>query len=144
MGNKDNPTLNRIFTGNDKEMSEEQARNLIKSPEYDKFNRQKIKDIISAENAHKIRRVEEIQRNMAIDLIRKTKDGEVLALILKCYFAGYSDKKIAKTLMKAEKDLPHFTSLQKAIDFVKAAREEAKYRVMVELNKRKITPVILN
>ena len=141
---KSDPTLNRIFTGNDAEMSAEQARNLIKSPEYEKYTRDKVKNMLAEENAHKRARAEAIQRDMAIDLIRKTKDGEILALILKCFFAGYSDKKIAKTLMKAEKDMPHFISLSKAIHFVENARKEGLYRVQCELNKRRVAPVTLN
>ena len=83
---------------------------------------------------------------MAIELIQHTKDGEILCLILKCFFAGYSDKKIAQTLIKSEKskEMPYFNSLSKAIDFVKNSREEAVYRVKCELNKRRVAPVILN
>jgi len=143
---KPEPTLNRIFTGSDAEMTAEQARNLINSPEYDEFNKQKIKDIIASEDAHARLMEETKQRNMAIDLIRKTKDGEILALILKCFFAGYSDKKIAKTLMRGEKSkgMPYFRSLTKAIHFVVKTREEAVYRVKCELNKRRIAPIALH
>ena len=142
---KEKPTENRIFTGSDDELNAEQARNLIKSPEYKKHHEQKVKDMFIIDSPYNQERKIEWEKNQAIELIRATKDGELLANILKCVFHGFTDKKIAKTLMKSERrDVKHFASLNVAIQFVKASREEAVERVKAILAARRVAPVSLN
>lgn len=146
---KEKPADNRIFTGNDKEFTHEQARNLMKSPEYKKHQENLVKKALVGENDWALRARIIRERNFAIDLLRGTSEGNLLALILDCVFAGYSDKKIAKTLMKADTrrigvDKLRFSSLTKAIKFVVEKREEAKFIVMRELDKLKLKPVLFN
>ncbi len=145
---KEKPADNRIFTGNDEELTHEQARNLMKSPEYQKHQKDLLKKTLIGNNDSYKQQVRLFkERDFAINLLRGSAEGNILALILDCFFAGYNDKKIAKTLMKADTVLGnkiHFTSLTKAIKFVVEKREEAKYIVMRELDKLKIKPLLLN
>ena len=137
----DKPTDNRIFTGSDAPFSAEQVGNLLKSKEFGVVQNNRIKDIVGNTVLPQIaaaRRSNQIM--VAIDLIRATKDGNLMADILKCRFAGYSHKKIAKTLMKSEADVPYFPSLAKAIKFVENNEKEGLYRVKVQLSKQVIIP----
>ena len=84
------------------------------------------------------------QITMAISLIRDTKDGELLSDIMYCRVAGYSHKKIAKTLMKAKHTgIPTFPSVGKATKFIESCEKEAAYRVKVALMKRKTSRIIM-
>ncbi len=132
------PAENRIFTGNDKPLSAEQVGNIIKSPKFGLVQENKIKEIVTNSVLPQIRKARlDLQLSQAIDLIRPTKDGDLMADILKCIYAGYKYKRIAKTLMKSEKDgVPYFSSLGKAIDFVKKAEKEGLYRVKTMLSKK--------
>lgn len=131
------PTENRKYTGSDKEFTAEQVANLLKSTEFDAEQRKTIKNIAAtAVTPEQQKRNDDIQVNMSMELIRGQKDGDLLIAILKCRYAGYSHEKIAKTLMKSERDLPHFTSLDKAVKFVKDKEHEAFYRVKVALAKK--------
>lgn len=138
---KEDSTENREFTGSDKPLSAEQAGNLLKSPEFNLVQRNRIKDIVMSSVLPQIAAARRHNQMMAsIDLIRETKDGDLMADILKCCYAKHSYKKIAKVLMKSEKDVPYFTSLNKAIEFVKECEREAVYRVKVALSKKIIIP----
>ena len=133
----DNPTDNRIFTGSDKPFSAEQAGNLLKSPEFDLEQHKRIKAIAdTAQTPQQMQQEHKKQLLLACELIKDFPDGDLLAIILKCRIVGYSHKKIAKTLMKSERDLPYFTSLGKAIKFVEEKEKEAFYKVRVALSKR--------
>lgn len=140
---KEKPTENRIFTGSDKPFSAEAVRNLIKSPEFDIVQHNRIKNLVANSVTPQVAAVRRRQQMfLAIDLIRPTKDGDLLADILKCRFIGYTYKKIAKVLMKSERDLSYFSSLGKAIKFVKNAEKEGTYRVKVALAKKNPTIII--
>ena len=134
---KDKPTENRIFTGSDEPFTAEQTGNLLKSPEFRIAQENRIKAILDASVSPQIAQARQNRQIMAsIDLIRHTKDGDLLADILKCCYSKISYKKIAKTLMKSERELPYFSSLSKAIKFVKEAEKEGLYRVKVALLKK--------
>ncbi len=137
---KEKPTENRIFTGSDKEFTSEQTYNLLRSPEFSLVQKNRIKKILKNTVSPQIaaaRRNQQVM--MAIQLIRPTKDGDLLAGILECRFAGYTYKRIAKTLMKLPSGPKCFTSLKQAIKYVEDSEKEAKYRVKVALeNKSKI------
>ena len=134
---KEKPTENRKFTGNDKSMSAEQVGNLLKSSEFDIAQKQNIKDILNNTVAPQIEGARRnIQMLKAMELIRPQKEGDLMIIILKCRYAGYSHEKIAKTLMKSERDLPHFSSVEKAAKFVKDKEHEGLYKVKVALSKK--------
>ncbi len=134
---KEKPTENREFTGSDKNFTAEQAGNLLKSSEFDRVQRKRIKEIVMSTVAPQIESSRKnIQMMQAMELIRPQKDGDLLISILKCRYAGYSHEKIAKTLMKSERDLPHFSSVEKAVKFVKDKESEGFYKVRVALSKK--------
>ena len=134
---KENPTENRIFTGTDEPFSAEQLGNLLKSTEFNAEQHNRIKDIVGQASNPRIE-AQKLMRDVfrSIDLIRHTKDGDLLVNILKCRYYGYTHKKIAKTLMKSERDLPHWSSITKAVKFVEAAEKEGLYRVNVALSNK--------
>ena len=146
---KEKPADNRIFTGNDAELTHDQARNLMNSPEWKKYQEGLLAKALSGEHEEYARQARMMmERDFAINLLRGSEEGNLMALILDCVFAGYSDKKIAKTLMKADTSRIgvsklHFRSLTQAIKFVIDKREQAKYIVMKELDKLHLKPVVL-
>ena len=146
MKEKDKPTENRIFTGSDDEFSAEQAHNLINSPEFKKSQRERAKKIAAETNPIVDSHRQEREVYMAIDLIRSTKDGELLAAILKCRCAKHSYETIAKILMQNNIPVPiigsYFSSLQKCVEFVKKCEQEGLYRVKVMLSQRRIRPAL--
>ena len=134
---KEEPNENRIFTGSDAPLSAEQAGNLLRSPEFNLEQHRRIKDMVdSAKTPQQEAQERAGQLLLACDLIREQKEGDLLAAILKCRIAGYPHSKIAKTLIKSERDLPYFSSLGKAIKFVEKKEREAFYKVRVALSKR--------
>lgn len=137
---KENPTENRIFTGSDQPLNAEQLGNLLKSTEFNEAQHNRIRDIAGRASNPRIEAQKRMQQMfVSIELIRPTKDGDLLVNILKCRCYGYSHKKIAKTLMKSDRDLPSFSSITKAIKFVEEAEREGRYRVNVALtNKNRI------
>jgi len=136
---KEKPTENRIMTGSDKEMSAEQAGNMIKDPKFALVQKNRIKGILASTVAPSIEAFRRRRKMFeSIDLIQHTKDGVLMSIILKCRYEGYSYKKIAKVMMKSEINTPHFTSLTKAIKFVKDCEKEGKHRAKTELQKKKI------
>ena len=133
---KEQPDINREFTGSDDPFTAEQVGNLLKSTEFADVQKNRIKLIgDNAVNPGTIAQQKMRELFMSTELIKHTKNGDLLANILKCRIAGYPHKKIAKTLMKSERDLPTLSSLAKAITFVKESEKEAFYRVQVELTK---------
>lgn len=135
------PTENRIFTGSDEPFSAEQTRNLLKSKEFGVAQKNKIKDIVKNTVLPQLAAARRNNQMMvAVDLIRSTKDGNLLADILKCRFGGHSHKKIAKVLIKSEHDVPYFSSLAKAIKFVQKCEKEGIYRVKLALSNKIIIP----
>lgn len=138
---KEKPTENRIFTGSDDEMSAEQVGNLLSSPEYGIVQQNRIKDLLATTVTPQIAAAKRNRQVMlSIDLIKREKDGELMASVLKCLYVGYTYKKIAKKLMQSERNLPYFSSLGKAIAFVKKLEREGLYRVKMALNKPIIMP----
>ena len=134
---KEEPTENRKFTGSDDPFTAEQINNLLNSKEFADVQKNRIKDLVDNTIDPRVEaygRAKQIVQS--IDLIRAGKDGDLLADILKCRFAGYSHKKIAKVLMKSERDLPYFTSLEKAIKFVEEKEKEGFYKVKVALSNK--------
>ena len=93
------PADNRIYTGSDKPFNSDQVNNLLKSKKFGEVQKNRLEALINESVPMQIQaRDRARQINMSIDLIKPTKDGELLAGILKCRFAGYSQQKIAKTL----------------------------------------------
>lgn len=138
---KEKPTENRLFTGSDDPFTAEQVGNLLKSNEFNLVQEQRIKDVVSKSVTPQIAAARrKIQMFSAMELILPTRDGALLVGILKCRYVGYSHKKIAKILMKSEKDLPYFSSITKAVEFVKNAEKEGTYRVKIALTKKIIIP----
>ena len=137
---KEHPSENRIFTGSDDEFTTEQTANLLKSKKFDQVQKKRIGDIVSSSvdpNVEAAQRDKQVL--MAIQLIRHTRHGDLLAGILECRYAGYSYKQIAKTLMETKGDsVPIFLSLSKAIKFVQDSEKEGMLRVQTQLGKRRI------
>ena len=132
-------TENKEMTGSHDPVTDEQARNIIVSPEYDKKQRDRIaRDVANQANPYQegLQTQQDIQT--AISLIEKTKDGQLLAGILRCHFAGLTDKRVALAMMKSDRDVPEFSTVEKAIKFVQDAKVEGLYRVKVALAKRKV------
>lgn len=139
---KEKPMDNRIFTGNDQEFSAEQVGNLLKSKEFSQHQKAKIDHMLATSVLPQVQAKEQSrQMLLSFELIRDTKDGDLLISIMRCLTGGYSHKKVAKVLMKSEKDaVPAFQSLTKAIAFVKEREKEAVYRVKCALSKKILIP----
>lgn len=140
---EEKPVDNRIFTGNDEEVSAEQAYNILHSPKFDQVQKNRIKHILATTPTPQQQNTENAkQMMMAISSIKDTPRGELLVSILKCRYLGkYNYKTIAKIMMKSPKgDRPYFASVKKAILYVKDLEKEALSRVYKVLNRPIILP----
>ena len=135
---EDKPTENRIYTGTDAEFSAEQVVNLLKSPEFAHVQEAKMKEIVDNYTLPQVQQAEnERQVMMSFELIRTKKHGTLLIGIMKCRYFKMTHKRIAKLLMKNQTE--YFSSLSKAISFVKDMERRAIGMVKEELSKPIIT-----
>ncbi len=126
---------NQILTGSDKPFSVEQGVNAMKSPEYHKLQREKIKAITNAPNKFTTAAEQKHQLNVAISRIPDVNGGALMRKVLSCRVAGYSYKKMAKFLRKV---FDPTASLEKVIKAIKAVEQEGIRRVQAALSTGRI------